>query len=163
MLLTDYLVYKEGGLYWTTSDRSKKAGNRVGVINHEGYRVFGFNGKQLKEHREVFYLHNGYYPDQIDHINGVRDDNRPENLRPVTNCQNQYNRSDVKGWRKARKGFEARISYEGVRKSLGYFNCPTAAHLAYVQAAKALYKEFWSRSRYSLNKKNENVLTNQAN
>lgn len=30
--------------------------------------------------------------DQLDHINGVRDDNRIENLREVTSQQNNFNR-----------------------------------------------------------------------
>ena len=163
MQLTDYVELKDGGLYWKTSDRCRKAGDRVGCLNAEGYRVFGFNKKQLKEHREIFFLVNGYYPDQIDHINGIKDDNRPENLRPVTNKENQYNRVGIKGWRKARKGYEARISYGGKRMSLGYFNCETRAYFAYLEAAKRLYGEFWSRTRYSLRKRDENLLVNQAN
>ena len=164
MQLIDFVELKEDGLYWKDSSRSKKAGSRVGCLNNEGYRVFGFNGRQLKEHREVFFLWYGYYPDQIDHINGVKDDNRAENLRPVTSQQNQYNRVGISGVRKIRNGlFEARISFEGKRKNLGRFSCLTAAHLAYLKAAKGLYKDWWSRSRYSLLPKNENLVVNQVN
>lgn len=146
--MLDNIVYKDGGLYWTITDRQAKAGNRVGVINHEGYRVFGYCGKQYKEHRIIFEIFNGYCPDIIDHINGIKDDNRPENLREASPNQNQYNRDNIKGYRKNRDKYEARISYEGKRLSLGTFNCPTAAHLAYLKAKKELYGE-WSRTRFN--------------
>ncbi len=162
MLLTDHVEVREDGLYWTTSGRAKKLGRRVGTLNHEGYRVFGFNGRQLKEHRELFFIHHGYYPSQIDHINGIKDDNRIENLRPVNNKQNQYNRIIERGWRKAGPNrYEARISFDGVRKSLGYYKCETAARVAYLKAAAKLYGE-WSRTKYTLTTKNENVLVNQV-
>ena len=164
MSLIDHVEVKDDGLYWKFGGRTKKLGQRVGSLNHEGYRVFGFNGRQLKEHREVFFIHHGYYPTQIDHINGVRDDNRIENLRPTDNKQNQYNRIIEKGWvKKSPNKYEARISFDGVRKSLGYYRCETAARLAYLKAAQDLYKEWWSRTRYTLLEKNENLVVNQVN
>ncbi|MCH6546434.1 MAG: HNH endonuclease, partial [Deltaproteobacteria bacterium] len=62
-------------------------------------------------HRTVFYLSHGYLPEQIDHINGIRSDNRIDNLRGANDCTNAYNRglqsnntSGVKGvcWYKSR-------------------------------------------------------------
>lgn len=135
--LIDNVIYKDGGLYWAHS------GNRVGCINTEGYRVFGFMGKQYKEHREIFFIKKGYYPDQIDHRNGDKSDNRIGNLRDTNPNQNQYNRKDVLGYRFKNGKYEARISYEGKRIALGSFKCPTAARLAYLKAAKELYKEWY--------------------
>jgi len=46
-----------------------------------------------KLHRLIYEIYNGVIPDkiQVDHINGIRTDNRPENLRLATNQQNQRN------------------------------------------------------------------------
>lgn len=46
-----------------------------------------------KLHRLIYEMYNGTIPNkmQIDHINGIRTDNRLENLRLATNQQNQRN------------------------------------------------------------------------
>lgn len=138
-MLTSIIDLKDDGLYW------KDSGERVGCLNLEGYRVFGYNGVQYKEHREVFFLINGYYPNQIDHRNRIKSDNRPSNLRDADQYQNQYNRKDVLGYRKKRGRYEARISYQGKRIALGSYKCSTAARLAYLKAAKELYGEWYAK------------------
>ena len=39
-------------------------------------------------------MFHGYWPDQVDHINNVRDDNRIANIRAANNSINARNRSD---------------------------------------------------------------------
>lgn len=143
MRLIDCVELREDGLYWKHQiSKSCKVGQRVGCINTEGYRVFGFKGRQYKEHREVFFIVHGYYPDIIDHENKDRSDNRPSNLRDATPNQNQYNRSGIRGYRKKNNKYEARISFNGRRMALGTYNCPTTARLVYMKAAKELYGEW---------------------
>ena len=48
--------------------------------------------KHLDLHRELAYKYLGYYPDCIDHINGLELDNTDINLNIVTNQQNAFNR-----------------------------------------------------------------------
>jgi hypothetical protein len=49
-------------------------------------------------HRIAWLLHTGKKPvKQIDHINGIRDDNRICNLREATNQENQWNRHKKTG------------------------------------------------------------------
>jgi hypothetical protein len=60
--------------------------------NEHGYRIGRLSGQNFKAHRVVWALVYGAFPvDQIDHINGVRDDNRIENLREVDDTGNGMN------------------------------------------------------------------------
>jgi len=65
----------------------------VGSINAEGYLKIYFYGKYYSGHRIAWFIHYGEwvpYPIfEIDHINGVKNDNRIVNLRKVTKSQNQ--------------------------------------------------------------------------
>jgi len=68
-------------------------GKRVGSPTRSGYVQVGFNGRAVLAHRIIWLMQTGKWPDlQIDHINGIRNDNRLANLRVVSNAQNQYNR-----------------------------------------------------------------------
>ena len=48
--------------------------------------------KFLKYHHLVWVWHKGYWPTQLDHINGDKSDNRIENLREVTMSENNLNK-----------------------------------------------------------------------
>lgn len=74
------------------SDKSV-VGKRIGwKRSKNGYRQIGFQGKIYYEHRIVWLLITGNLPEkQIDHINGIKDDNRIENLRCVSPTQNLWN------------------------------------------------------------------------
>jgi hypothetical protein len=76
----------------------------------------------------------------IDHENHIRDDNSIDNLRVVTNQQNQFNRSGVKGyyWDKSRKKWVAYIMLDGKNINLGGFETEEEARNAYL-VAKAKY------------------------
>lgn len=96
----------------------------------DGYLWGKLNGHRLTAHRVAWTLHHGAWPEgEIDHINGVRNDNRIENLRLVdahTNCLNQRIRSDNKsgyhGVRENRAGrWEASITHRGKRRHIGTF------------------------------------------
>ena len=53
-------------------------------------------------HRIIYQLVHGPIPEgmEIDHINGVKDDNRPENLRAVTHQRNLQAARAMKTWGK---------------------------------------------------------------
>lgn len=59
--------------------------------NKLGYLVGHFRSKLLAAHRVAFAIQTGRWPTTVDHINGMRMDNRWSNLREVTARQNLMN------------------------------------------------------------------------
>lgn len=107
-----------------------------------GYCTVSVNGKTLKYHRIIWILNYGTISRemQIDHINGDRSDNRLENLRLVTNRQNQQNRDIHRNgklvgavFHKQTKKWNAQTMINGKSMSLGYFDTEREAHAKYVK------------------------------
>jgi len=113
-----------------------------------GYQRIGFGGKQYAAHRVAWMLTTGEWPDRhIDHINGMRDDNRFSNLRLATHSENQMNRRprgvSGKGATQHSCGkFQASIKKDGTTIYLGLYDTRAEAQAAYRRAATTLFKEF---------------------
>jgi len=75
----------------------------------------------------------------IDHINHTRDDNSIENLRLVTNQQNNFNRDGVKGYCRDRNKWKARIVLNGKVIPLGRFDKEEDAAAEYLKAKARLH------------------------
>lgn len=79
--LMHYHRWKEHGDTGEAAPRRADAGR--GHTQADGYRKVTVNGKKIKEHRHAMELKLGreLLPDEtVHHVNGKRDDNRPENL-----------------------------------------------------------------------------------
>ena len=72
----------------------------------------------------------------VDHRNGIKTDNRVENLRQVTNQQNQWNQLNVKGYyfHKRDKKWSSNIVVNGKQLFLGHYNTEEEARNAYLRA-----------------------------
>jgi hypothetical protein len=87
-------LYKDGILIWKNSRPKINAGSIAGTINDNGYIIVGLNRKRYKAHILIWMLHYGVWPNKlIDHINGIKCDNRIENLREATKSQNEQNKA----------------------------------------------------------------------
>lgn len=117
------------------------------------HREIYVDGERLLEHRVIWAMHNGVWPDcAIDHQDLNTRNNRIENLRPASWTQNQanqrkpkHNTSGFKGvsWHKQRAKWCARISLGGKKsRHLGLFDTPEQAHTAYEAAVKSIHGEF---------------------
>lgn len=91
----ELLDYSDGILRWKISLGSVSAGTLAGYRGAGGYIIVKINGKNAYAHRIVYEMHNGDIPNglEIDHINGIRHDNRIENLRAVSKSVNQLNKA----------------------------------------------------------------------
>lgn len=117
-----------------------------------GYRLIGVLGKKMPAHRVAWAYAHGEWPDMcIDHINGVKDDNRLENLRHVSRRMNTQNRrnalkgkagTDLVGvyWHPPSKRWVARIMTNRHGIHLGMFDTAEEGHAAYIKA-KRIYHE----------------------
>jgi len=146
------LEYSNGNLYWKDTDkvspkvRGKHAGTRIST----GYLSIQLSYQLLLVHRVVFFMHNHYWPDQIDHINRIRDDNRIENLRGCTGSQNMYNsyRPDNSKYGKNvyyvadRNKYRVMIKVNKKDKTIGYYDDLELAQLVASEAREKYYGEF---------------------
>lgn len=133
------------------------AGKATGTISAHGYVFLSINSKLYTGHRIAFLIMNGYLPEQVDHINGNRSDNRISNLRPASNNKNQWNTKAKKGTKiglkgvseaRSRKGklegYRARLTHNGKTYYLGVYSTPEKASEAFNKKAIELRGE-WVR------------------
>lgn len=143
----------ETGLFsWRSGKRTGRGNLSVGCKRPSGYVVITVFGSSFRAHRLAWFYVTGAWPiADIDHINGVRDDNKFSNLREASRAQNlqntgkrPHNKCGLKGvcWYPRHNRWVAYIRAQGKSKNLGYFDSPEAAHAAYCFAAKKYHGEF---------------------
>jgi hypothetical protein len=125
-----------------------KAGEIVGSLTKNGYLKTKFDGGNYLVHRIIFAIANGHWPcHQIDHIDGNRTNNRPENLRdvpPFINSQNLHkarssNTNGCLGVTGSLNRWRAEIRIDGRKVSLGTFEDKQDAANAYLDKKRRVH------------------------
>lgn len=121
----------------------------IRACDSDGYVVTFIDRKVYRVHRLAWlYMTGDWPPADIDHANGVRNDNRWINLRAATRSQNLANMkkrtSGLKGvtWNKRAQKWVAQISCRPRPVYCGHFDSAEEAHAAYMAKAREMYGEF---------------------
>jgi hypothetical protein len=146
--------FEEGILY------SKKDGRAIlNKPNADGYLRVGIKEKKTGKYRTycihevIYYMRHGTLPEQIDHKNLIKTDNRTDNLQPSNYNLQQVNMPKKQGTtslykgvcyypNKASKKWRASLCHKGKHKSYGYYETQKEAALAYDRAAYDTWGEY---------------------
>jgi hypothetical protein len=146
--LNEVFYYADGFLHWKikTSQRAK-VGDRAGTIANNGYWTTKYSGKLYLNHRIIFAMHHGYWPELIDHIDGNPLNNDPLNLREASKSQNaqnaklnKNNKSGIKGvyFDKTRDRWSVRAN----NKLVGRFKDLELAELVSIEIRNLTHGDF---------------------
>ena len=140
---------QDTGLFTWKVKRQGRNKSNLGWVESKGYIEICIAQKRLKAHRWAWFYVHGELPGQIDHINGIKDDNRLCNLRVVTTKQNHENRgaqknntSGFKGVTKRGNKFIAQIMHNQKQHYLGIFDTAEQASNVYKQKANELFTHY---------------------
>lgn len=139
-----------GEFFWAEDTGKKKKDSLAGSLNKSlGYWTIRYNKKLYYAHRLAFLALTGDLPEShVDHINGIRSDNRWCNLRPASHRQNlsyrgkpKNNTSGQKGvyWATRDKVWVAAFA----NRKLGHFKDFESACECYKEHTKVLLGDFY--------------------
>lgn len=144
--LNDLFFVDNGKLIRKKTAGGQVAGTIAGTTRLDGYIGVWVNGRCFFAHRLIWMMHTGSMPENdLDHINGIKTDNRIENLRECTHAQNMQNirkapitsSTGVLGVRfeprQKSRPWRAMGWKNGKNVGIGYFNTLEQAHEAYLK------------------------------
>ena len=140
---------QETGLFkWKKARHGRQIGKIAGTKTHNGYIQICITTDKARAylaHRIAWLYVYGEFPSMaIDHINGIKTDNRIVNLRLATTFQNAHNlrkhksrsKSGLLGVCTEGNRYRARIRVHGKDITIGSFSTPEEAHNAYLEAKR---------------------------
>lgn len=145
---------EEGRLYRKNAVGMCREGKHAGYSNRMGYRIICIDRVDYFEHNLIWFLSTGKWPPkgfEIDHINCVRCDNRPLNLRLATRSQNNINSGPTRKSQTGRRGvylnsrgtkYYAQVTKNGKCHSVGTFDTVEDADKAVAAMRQKLFGEF---------------------
>lgn len=161
MITQEYLkenlsLSNTGVFYWLKPRKGRNLEKPAGCIGKDGYIQIMIEGVNYRTHTLVWLYHYGRPPEfGVDHINGVRIDNRVANLREATLAQNAQNRKKTKRGSKTSKylgvslykgknkaifgKYQAAICVNYKQHHLGFYEKEIDAANAYIEAKRQLH------------------------
>lgn len=146
-----YYGPETGKFVWLVNTRNTVRGDEAGHANPANpYVRIAIDGQSYyAQQLAVFYMTGEWPPAEVDHRDTTHANNKWGNLRPATHLQNSHNTKTQKRNRTGFKGvsqqgtrFAAKITYDGLRRTLGWFPSAEAAAQAYDAAAIEKFGEF---------------------
>lgn len=138
-----------GQLFWATREESNRVPPRfagkeaLSSFSPSGYKRGSIGRVSVRAHRVIFKLVHDQEPEEVDHINGDRSDNRIANLRASTRRENMANLARRRNGElevpvnviKSKSGmFRSQIHFRGRKCYLGTFATAEEAAAAAVGA-----------------------------
>lgn len=142
----------ETGVFtWKRPAHQKTSGKLAGHKTKREYIYIGIDGEVYRAHRIAWLYYYGKPPiNSIDHINGIRSDNRICNLRDVSNTVNTENQTRATAQNKSsgvlgvsreknHRRWRAHIGVNGRQIHIGYFDTIEEAQKAYISKKRELH------------------------
>lgn len=144
-----------GEFTWLMCPRKQiKKGTSAGYICDRGYIKIMIDNKNYRAHRLAYLFMEGKSLDEnidIDHINGIKNDNRWCNLREATrsqNCMNKYKKNSLcsikERKRKSYNVFEVSVNVNGKQIYIGIYKNIDEAKIASTNARKKYHGDFFN-------------------
>jgi hypothetical protein len=134
------------GIFTWKTGKKRVGGLQAGTRQKNGYIYICVNFKLYRAHRLAWLYMTGDWPQYcIDHINGIKDDNRIQNLRDITHRENHNNYESHRNGKLVGCHFHIRvkkwlahINIDGKKIYLGSFSTEKEANAAYLKAKENL-------------------------
>lgn len=131
---------------WNVTRHRINKDDVAGHINKKGYIIIRLDGEHHKAHRLAWFYVYGVWPNELDHKDGVKNNNALVNLRDGSHSDNMQNQIKPKtstktgflgvSFDKRLSKYKAQIRTNGVNTYLGIFETPEEAHAVYVEAKR---------------------------
>ena len=141
--LAKFFDYKEGQLFWKFSTGRVAAFSKAGSLGSHGYFQVKLMGKIYLVHRLIYTLINGQIPNNVDHIDGNKTNNKIENLRSCTQsenrmnaCRSTSNKIGIKGvcWSKSNKCWRVQVKKQSKKVYDAFFDDLELAEFVAIEA-----------------------------
>jgi hypothetical protein len=142
---------KGGELFWKNPTNARiKKGQKVGSMNNQNCLNTRVNNKSYLVHRLIYKMAYHNEPLYVDHIDGNRLNNHPDNLRDATPAQNLHNMPSKKSssgcknvhWNIKTKKWRVAINCNNKVHSFGYYHDIELADLVAHEARDLLHGAF---------------------